>query len=35
MRASALYNVFLVLSLAIVVMVPPLTLWLPHALGLH
>jgi C4-dicarboxylate transporter DctM subunit len=35
MRASAIYNVFLLIGLVIVVLVPGLTLWLPHALGMH
>ena len=35
MRASAFYNLFLVIGLAIVVLLPQLTLWLPHLLGLH
>ena len=33
MRASAVYNLFLLLGLAIVVLVPGLTLWLPGVLG--
>ena len=35
MRASAIYNVFLLLGLIVVMLVPALTLWLPHTLGLH
>ncbi len=35
MRASAFYNLFLVIGLAIVVVLPGLTLWLPHAVGLR
>jgi C4-dicarboxylate transporter, DctM subunit len=35
MRASAIYNIFLLLGLAVVMLLPQLTLWLPHALGLH
>jgi tripartite ATP-independent transporter DctM subunit len=35
MRPSAVYNVFLVLGLAIVVLFPALTLALPHYFGLH
>ncbi len=34
MRASLSYNLCLLAGLAIVVLVPPLTLWLPHLLGL-
>ena len=35
MRASVTYNFCLLIGLAIVAMVPELTLWLPHLLGLH
>jgi tripartite ATP-independent transporter DctM subunit len=35
MRASFSYNLFLLLGLAIVVLIPGLTLFLPHAFGLH
>ena len=35
MRASLFYNVFLLLGLALVIVFPPLTLFLPHAFGLH
>jgi C4-dicarboxylate transporter, DctM subunit len=35
MRASAIYNLFLLIGLAVVMMLPQVTLWLPHALGLH
>jgi C4-dicarboxylate transporter DctM subunit len=35
MRASAIYNVFLLIGLVIVMLLPGLTLWLPHALGMH
>ena len=35
MRASATYNVFLLPGLAVVTSRPQLTLWLPHAIGLH
>ncbi len=35
MRASAIYNLFLIIGLAIVVLVPQLTLWLPHLFGLN
>ncbi len=35
MRASVAYNIFLLVGLAVVVMLPQITLWLPHALGLH
>jgi TRAP-type C4-dicarboxylate transport system permease large subunit len=34
MRASAFYNIFLLLGLAVVLLVPQLTLFLPHMLGL-
>lgn len=34
MRASAFYNVFLLVGLAIILLVPQLTLWLPHVFGL-
>jgi tripartite ATP-independent transporter DctM subunit len=35
MRASVTYNAFLLLGLAVVTALPQLTLWLPHAIGLH
>jgi tripartite ATP-independent transporter DctM subunit len=35
MRASAVYNIFLLAGLIIVAAFPQLTLWLPHAIGLH
>ena len=35
MRASLIYNLFLLIGLAVVVLVPGVTLWLPHAVGLH
>ena len=35
MRASAIYNLFLIIGLAIVVLVPQLTLWLPRFFGLN
>ena len=35
MRASLVYNLFLVAGLAVVVLAPQVTLWLPHLLGLH
>ena len=35
MRASLFYNLFLLLGLALVIVFPPLTLFLPHAFGLH
>ena len=35
MKPSAVYNVFLILGLAIVVLFPAITLTLPHHFGLH
>ena len=35
MRASVTYNVFLLAGLAVVAALPQITLWLPHAIGLH
>jgi C4-dicarboxylate transporter, DctM subunit len=35
MRASMVYNIALLLGLLVVMLLPALTLWLPHALGLH
>jgi tripartite ATP-independent transporter DctM subunit len=35
MRPSIIYNVFLVLGLAVVILVPGLTVWLPHYFGMH
>ena len=35
MRASVTYNLFLLIGLAVVVLLPGVTLWLPHAVGLH
>ena len=35
MRASLVYNLFLLVGLAVVVLLPQVTLWLPRLLGLH
>jgi len=35
MRPCLIYNIFLVAGLAIVIMFPGITLWLPHSFGMH
>ena len=35
MRPAAVYNVFLVLGVIVVIVFPQITVWLPHLLGMH
>jgi TRAP-type C4-dicarboxylate transport system permease large subunit len=35
MWPSLIYNVVLVLGLVLVILVPQITVWLPHLIGLH